>query len=97
MLKKIFTLKLSRPLPRLTSKKHNRKKLATHYYAAFRQLEEIKGNLNEKDTRYLHNVYITEFFANKCKFPQKYLNDMITLAQDMVQITRVPSTTIRPS
>ncbi|CDW85417.1 ccr4-not transcription complex subunit 10 isoform x4 [Stylonychia lemnae] len=59
-----------------------------------KMLDKLKTNL-EKDSRYQQNLFITEYYANKCKFPQKYLSDMVNLAQDMVQITKAPVCSIK--
>lgn len=43
------------------------------------------------------NTLLTDFFANKGKFPQKLLTELITLAQDTIEITRVPVCHIKPA
>eukprot|EP00347_Sterkiella_histriomuscorum_P018969 403343469 len=58
-------------------------------------LDKLKSGLDEKDSRYQQNVLITQYYAEKCKFPQKYLNDLTNLATDMVQITKAPNCSIK--
>lgn len=41
------------------------------------------------------NQYLNEYYLNKGKYPQKYLNDLIALAQNMVNISKAPVCSIK--
>lgn len=41
------------------------------------------------------NQYLNEFYINKGRYPQKYLNDLISLAQNSVNITKAPVCSIK--
>lgn len=43
------------------------------------------------------NSLLTDYYLNKGKHPQKLLTELINLAQDMVDLSKVPILTIKPA
>lgn len=43
------------------------------------------------------NQMLTDYYVNKARNPQKLLSEMINIAQDMVQITKAPTCSIKPA
>jgi len=41
------------------------------------------------------NLFLNEYYVNKGRYPQKNLNDLISLAQNMVNISKAPVCSIK--
>jgi hypothetical protein len=52
----------------------------------YRLIEKLKtlGGSDDKDTRVQVNSSLNDYYANKGKYPQKLLTELITASQDLV-------------
>lgn len=61
----------------------------------YRFLDKIQTGAPEKDHKVAMNSHLTEYYTNRGRQPQKLLSELITLATDMVDITKAQSCQIK--